>query len=112
VRSGNSRYDEHINLQPHQFGCDIRQPIQLTFRKSPLDDEIASLHVAKFPQALLQGFGGRRTAKCVGEISEPHKLLLRGGSTADQGKSWRCQRDDDHLTPGCDGCIYSGKLVH
>lgn len=74
----------HVDLEPDELGRETRQPIRLGLRISPLDNDIASFHVAEIAQAFPESAvriqprcpDGRVTER---QYADPRKLrrLLR-----------------------------------
>src|SRR5262245_2585727 len=49
---GSSSCHDDINLETHQLGRKLREPIDLSLRKSVLDGDVLSFDVAKLAQSL------------------------------------------------------------
>ena len=50
--------DDDIDLEPDQFVREFTHSFRLAVRPAVLEDDIPTLHVAKLPQALAEGFDG------------------------------------------------------
>ncbi|TMA09704.1 MAG: hypothetical protein E6J89_12355 [Deltaproteobacteria bacterium] len=46
--------DNHVYFEPNHFGCEVRNPIELSLGIAELNADILSLNIAKFPQTLLE----------------------------------------------------------
>src|SRR5262249_40235189 len=52
------RYD-NVNLESNEFGCEFREPVQLSFRGAKFECDIVPLRVTEFTHSLTKFFGER-----------------------------------------------------
>lgn len=71
--------NDDIHVEPDQFGCETREPIEPSLGVPELDGEVPALDVAQLTQPLLKGLEKRRGARVRGrEVSDPvHLGFLR-----------------------------------